>query len=930
MNVQVDNIVNIDKNHYRVSINGKTHHILFFQHTSFTQLEVQIFDENGVGTTGIYDGQTNSLHDSGLNVALLNVVDSAKYDTLKNTNAQVGGANIFTNMVSVEMNQKLDPKKKKRKSRRKKNKRILTMILALLISGGAVLQQLGNTPEKVIKEATDLPTPSGQFSPVNIDTSVVLPQHILNPIIETATVSTFLHNIQKLSNLIPGVVPEQDVTNIINIVPVTEIPTIPIAPNENKIVTLSNTVISDAPVLQSVINETSAHTQCLVNTILTGEYPSISKEFVTNVENILDQEKESILNSFTKEDAIIWDNLTNNVNKIMQPFEQIGETIYHSAKYNNMTSTMVQELVDVVKTSNLQQEIQTPKLQNLIWSTVKNLTESTLDITSWILETQYVHVTQPVLSSIALLGNVLLSPQTANLFGTLTSQIMATSKGITYFGINVISGQWEYISKPIIQTIPTVVGVGLTQTSSTLVWTADTGSKVSYRYIAQPSMEAVSAQYRYITKPMLSTMWDVVKLIATPPMQYEEYDESILDHAKEILENVKQLCGSLYEMASSVEWSVKSTENVLHDNQKNLKESNKEMLKAETRFLKETSKNTHLTANLFRTAEKNVTNSPLFQDIDNLSNANKELNTLWNQFRSSKPPTKFDEPIADTSIINQYVINGKKEQSIELQDLQILSPATKILQETLPVNLVPLEILPISSSMTAMGTPESTVIVANTPIILKETRNIQSYSKNDPFNPANTPVASTQRAVSRAKSREKIARQPILRESVIDNKIEQKIENNENIQIIIENTVSGHAVVIDPITVSIETKFDVPFEPPVNPLQKLGEKIQETNGEILINREMNEIDGKMAESKIQQLQTGKLSWWQYIQESWNAVGEHRRKMTENDEQNFINEFKQPWDNVDSTIANTQNVVKHGTIPSQNHKEEQNLQDFISN
>ena len=192
-----------------------------------------------------------------------------------------------------------------------------------------MLQQLG---DNAVGVANKIQTQQQQSGPSTVALKPVLPptvevsmptaRHVLNPVVETATVCTFLHNMPKLSSLVPGVVPSQDLININKVVPLPLLslpnqPTSkppwfslaesgpvlqprattkprarqyqPYSPvswssfpeavqtptkiveqvtKEAPLVTLSNDDIVSSPVLQSLVNQTSANTQCLINEVL--------------------------------------------------------------------------------------------------------------------------------------------------------------------------------------------------------------------------------------------------------------------------------------------------------------------------------------------------------------------------------------------------------------------------------------------------------------------------------------------------------------------------------------------------------------------------------------------------------------------------------------------------------------------------------------
>ena len=90
MNVQVENVSSLGGNLFKATINGKEHHVKFSPTSDVDKIEIQIFDSQGVGTTGIYDVPSNSLYDSGLHVALLNVVSKPE-----KSNVQSGGGRFF-------------------------------------------------------------------------------------------------------------------------------------------------------------------------------------------------------------------------------------------------------------------------------------------------------------------------------------------------------------------------------------------------------------------------------------------------------------------------------------------------------------------------------------------------------------------------------------------------------------------------------------------------------------------------------------------------------------------------------------------------------------------------------------------------------------------------------------------------------------------
>ena len=134
---------------------------------------------------------------------------------------------------------------------------------------------------------------------------------------------------------------------------------------------------------------------------------------VTKIEDVLEKERDLIVSSFNETDAIAYNNMTVAMDQVLQPFELIGETMYHSAKYTNMKVTMVQELIETINghdsTAPEEEKIATPQIDKLVWSTVKQSTKNTMEMVTWTLETGHVHVTQPVLHSVAALGDILFS-----------------------------------------------------------------------------------------------------------------------------------------------------------------------------------------------------------------------------------------------------------------------------------------------------------------------------------------------------------------------------------------------------------------------------------------------------------------------------------------------------------------------------------------
>ena len=385
------------------------------------------------------------------------------------------------------------------------------------------------------------------------------------------------------------------------------------------------------------------------------------------------------------------------------------------------------------------------------------------------------------------------------LLDTATTGVTAGAKGITYATFNAVTKQWEYVSKPLLQSIPpaaynavgkqweyvskpllqsippaakgtaNLAGMGMVKTASGLTWAAEVGGKYTYRYIAEPAAYgaggAISAQYRYITKPMLQGMWSVVDTI-TSPVYFTGEDQ--LQHAADILECVKGVTGSLYEMSNSTEWATKSAENILsarpgYEPVDLVPFFEKESSVATTKFINGTQTVGKTVDNLCHIVDKRTKGTEFAEDVENITRASEDLDELWKDFVSEKPIKTIDAPISNTTTMSSYVtkINAGP---VELQDLQVLSPAASVLNGSSTVDLVPLEITAVSETTTALETPKSTVVVANTPIIMK--KKIQPYSRNDPFHPSNTPVGQLLVQFPEPYLEERLLRRPDIHSSV--------------------------------------------------------------------------------------------------------------------------------------------------------------------
>jgi hypothetical protein len=583
MNVQVEHIVRTDADRYRATANGKIYHVVLRRSsTNATTTDIEIFDDRGVGTTGTYDATTNSLYDAGKNIALLNVVAS---NIPNPPSVHVGGGGInggrfFRQITALKLDGRDRARRRQRKQRKKK---ILTTLLLLLVCGGAVLQGLfnrqGNLTDGVGDQIGQVFFPSHPMPPsppnllpsgtISVESST--PANLLNPIVDTTAVCTFLHNISHLVSLVPGRIFPEETSEPLKGIPTpmsyyeTTPPNMPfreafpavvasstatnaVGQPDVPMVTVTNKLMAKNPVLQCLVNETSAHTQCLVNNILLGEYPSVSQDFVDKVQVALEKEREIILSTFATQDGRAFEELTSGMNRIVEPIEFVGETIYHSAKYTNMTCSMVQDLLDVAN----QNDVGVARKDRIdgdgrrwrkgMFDVVKAVTANALEMTTWVLETQYIHVTQPVLEAVGSLANVLFSGETAELLGRTGTGMATTVAGWTY---NAVTGQYERVSKPMGRMALTVTYATIDGTTKTWKLVSEsaprlaakvgqathTGVKMHYKYVQTPlitaAMEATAGQYRYITRPMLKEMWNVAARIATPPSQYDEFDQSL-------------------------------------------------------------------------------------------------------------------------------------------------------------------------------------------------------------------------------------------------------------------------------------------------------------------------------------------------------------------------------------------------------------------
>src|SRR4029079_13378040 len=109
-----------------------------------------------------------------------------------------------------------------------------------------------------------------------------------------------------------------------------------------------------------------------------------------------------------------------------------------------------------------------------------------------------------------------------------------------------------------------------------------------------------------------------------------------------------------------------------------------------------------------------------------------------------------------------------------------------------------------------------------------------------------------------------------------------------------EQVVLGKTVVVDPVLSSVDSAPTLE-----NPLQKLGEKIQETAEEVKVA--VTTAQAEAAVSKEEQPQE-KLSWWETFVNAWNVVGEHReqRRLAEAREQqekvfDFVASLAESWE-----------------------------------